>query len=99
MAAVRTRLTRPLPSPRPLTLAGLPTQSANEAPSGRVITYANQNDPIGFQPSHRYPIAGTVISRANSTMERPYPRRKVYAVRSSHAVPYPNLPTTHLHTK
>jgi hypothetical protein len=36
MMNVDTRLTMPWPSPRPPTLGGHASQSANEAPSGRV---------------------------------------------------------------
>ena len=38
MTAVSTKAIRPSPHPRPLLMVGLPTQSANEAPSGRVTT-------------------------------------------------------------
>ena len=38
MSAASSRLTWPSPQPSPLALRGLPTQSANEAPSGRVTT-------------------------------------------------------------
>ena len=36
MMTADTRLTMPCPSPRPPTLGGHASQSANEAPSGRV---------------------------------------------------------------
>ncbi len=39
-------------------------------------------------------MAGTQISPANSTIERKYPRWKVYAVRSPTAVPSAKVATT-----
>src|ERR1035441_4147708 len=62
MTIVSASATGPAPKPRPPTLLGLPIQSANEAPSGRVGTYANQKEKIAFQPKRQYPTAGTAIT-------------------------------------
>lgn len=43
--------------------------SAIEAPSGRVITYANQNANTPLPPTYRKPIAGIVITNANTSVE------------------------------
>ena len=40
-----------------------------DAPSGRVMTYANQNEKTAFQWNHRKPMAGTAITAANRTAE------------------------------
>ena len=53
ITTVSASATVPSPSPSPPTLFGLPIQSANDAPSGRVATYANQKHRIGFQRSRQ----------------------------------------------
>ena len=52
----------PLPKPRPVRLAGLLIQSANEAPSGRVTMYAIQNAAMLFSPNRRQASAGKRIT-------------------------------------
>ena len=47
----------------PLTSLGIPKKSANEAPIGRVSTYATQKVSTGLTPS-RHAANGTQISAA-----------------------------------
>ena len=91
---VATRLTIPRPSPRPPRLCDTPSQSANEAPSGRVTIYANQKARIEFMPSRQWATAGMAITTANMTPEARKPRWKVTAVRSPKAVPSANVAIT-----
>jgi hypothetical protein len=46
-------LTVPLPRFKPPRLGGTASQSANDAPSGLVMIYANQNATISFKPNSR----------------------------------------------
>ena len=56
-----------------------PSQSANEAPSGRVTMYANQNATIGFMWNRQYALA-KMAAKANPDAR--YPRWNVIAVTS-----------------
>jgi hypothetical protein len=47
----------------------LPNQSASDAPSGRVRTYAIQKLAVAFRRSIRCPSAGIAINAANSTAD------------------------------
>ena len=80
-------LTVPEPRFRPPRACDTPSQSANEAPSGRVTMYANQNAKIAFRPNHRWAMAGTAIRIVNATPDTRYPRWNVVAVMSPTAVP------------
>ena len=59
-------LTAPVPQLSPPRACDTPSQSANDAPSGRVTMYANQNAMIAFKPNQRWATAGTAVARRQS---------------------------------
>ncbi len=75
-------------------MCGLPNQSAIDAPSGRVMTYAAQKAAIGFSFPRHQATAGMVMSTAKRTMELRKPSFSVYAVRSPAAVPSAKVAST-----
>ena len=77
----------------PLMFFGMPKKSANDAPIGRVSTYATQNVSTGLAPS-RHAMSGTQISAVNTNADARYPRWKVVANRSPSAVPMANVKMT-----
>jgi hypothetical protein len=68
-------------------LTGLLTQSATEAPSGRVTIYAHQNAKTLLRRKRQAPKAGTAITIANSTIDPTNPKCSWLAVRSQAARP------------
>ena len=64
MALASTRLTGPPPNPRPPADGALASQSATEAPSGRVTTYAAQKATIGLSPNRTRATATAPITAA-----------------------------------
>src|ERR1700742_1458474 len=80
------RETVPLPRPSPVPETGLENQSENEAPSGRVTTYATQKGTIGLMLNRHHPIAGTQMTPANRRIESRNPKLSVVAVKSPAAV-------------
>jgi hypothetical protein len=77
----------------PLLFFGMPKKSANDAPIGRVRTYATQNVSTGLAPS-RHATSGTQISAVNTIADPRYPRWKLCASRSPSAVPMANVKMT-----
>src|SRR6185437_13854230 len=94
MSSAPATLTVPSPRPRPPMSWFLPSQSANDAPSGRVSTYAVQKSRIGLRLVRQYAIAGTAIVQANTIADDRYPQPNDRAVRSPTAVPSANVTTT-----
>ena len=89
-----TTVTGPSPRPSPVRSAGLPSQSAIEAPSGRVSTYAPQNATTGLRRKRHQAIAGTAIIAAYSTADGRKPSPSAIADRSPTAVPSANVTST-----
>ncbi len=65
MGTMSARVTGPVPHPRPPRAVETPIQSAKEAQSGRVSTYAHQKAATALRPRKRPDSAGTVIRAAN----------------------------------
>ena len=84
----------PLPKPSPVRLAGLLIQSANEAPSGRVTTYAIQNAAMLLSPNRRQASAGKRITTKKNRPDTRYPIPSESAVKSPSAVPSANVANT-----
>ena len=87
-------LTAPVPQLSPPRACDTPSQSANDAPSGRVTMYANQKATIALSPNQRCATAGTAMRTVNATPETKYPRCNVVAVMSPAAVPSANVDNT-----
>src|SRR4051812_32801658 len=94
--------TGPSPHPSPDCAGAFPIQSANDAPRGRVSTYAAQNAstvPVDSAPrlarvAIEYAAATIAITMPKMIPDVRYPQPKEFAVMSPAAVPRANVEMT-----